>query len=219
MWAGSLAQKRQALVYVFCVFTSRCWIVARNGGARSDQKWKKVRTLVGLPRYFPRCFFATKNGYSNLGEAKTHNISLLPVRFSVSYEVCVFNFLWLGKNIIRYHRERLALAVDPSFFLVKYGWHDIWRYTHHNGHDEFSPISQMTFRWHDIFFMMGFLQSSRHTRRLKNVLLPGRCLGGLRGRLREEFRGAPSHPASLTLDLLRNINSGFISTNVGKTMS
>ena len=58
MWAGFLAQKRQALVYAFRVFTSRCWIVARNGGARSDQKWKKVRTLVGLPRYFPRCFFS-----------------------------------------------------------------------------------------------------------------------------------------------------------------
>ena len=70
-------------------------------------------------------FFATKNGYSNLGEAKTHNISLLPVRFSVSYEVCGFNFLWLGKNIIRYHRERLALAVDPSVFFgeVWLTWH------------------------------------------------------------------------------------------------
>lgn len=100
MWAGFLAQKRQALVYAFRVFTSRCWIVARNGGARSDQKWKKVRTLVGLPRYFPRCFFRNKNGCSNLGEAfgvtrltTSHYFQSGSQMFSVSYEVCGFNFL------------------------------------------------------------------------------------------------------------------------------
>ena len=82
--------------------------------------------LLGYPVTFHDVFFfAAIHGYSNLGEAKTHNISLLPVRFSVSYEVCGFNFLWLGKNIIRYHRERLALAVDPSVFFgeVWLTWH------------------------------------------------------------------------------------------------
>jgi len=88
--------------------------------------------LLGYPVTFHDVFFRDKNGCSNLGEAfgvtrltTSHYFQSGSQMFSVSYEVCGFNFLWLGKNIILYHRERLALAVDPSVFLgeVWLTWH------------------------------------------------------------------------------------------------